>query len=109
MNNEELCEISMSIIISSGNAKSLFLEAIKNARNKEFDKSKKNMDLAKEELLKAHEIQTKLISEDISDGSKINMNLLLIHAQDHIMNTMLLKDLTNEIVEIHKKLGGEKL
>lgn len=42
--------------------------------------------------LQAHKIQTALISQDEGCG-KIKVNLILIHAQDHLMNAILCRDL----------------
>ena len=36
---------------------------------------------------KAHAFQTKLITEEAS-GNSVEVNVLLIHAQDHLMNAM---------------------
>ena len=41
----------------------------------------------KEEMHKAHAFQTKLITEEAS-GNSVEVNVLLIHAQDHLMNAM---------------------
>ncbi len=38
--------------------------------------------------LQAHKIQTALISQDEGCG-KIEVNLILVHAQDHLMNAIL--------------------
>lgn len=38
--------------------------------------------------LQAHKIQTALISQDEGCG-KIKVNLILVHAQDHLMNAIL--------------------
>jgi PTS system cellobiose-specific IIA component len=37
------------------------------------------------------------------NGEKVDIPLLLIHAQDHLMTSMTTKDLAIEIVELHKK------
>lgn len=51
--------------------------------------------------LQAHKIQTALISQDEGCG-KIEVNLILIHAQDHLMNAILCQDLAREIISLRK-------
>ncbi len=46
--------------------------------------------------LQAHKIQTALISQDEGCG-KIKVNLILIHAQDHLMNAILCQDLARKL------------
>ncbi|EEV0739319.1 PTS lactose/cellobiose transporter subunit IIA [Escherichia coli] len=53
--------------------------------------------------LQAHKIQTALISQDEGCG-KIKVNLILIHAQDHLMNAILCQDLAREIISLRKEL-----
>ena len=45
----------------------------------------------------AHKIQTALIGQDEGCG-KITVNLILVHAQDHLMTAMLCQDLAKEII-----------
>ncbi|MGV3240694.1 PTS lactose/cellobiose transporter subunit IIA [Streptococcus hyovaginalis] len=37
-------------------------------------------------------------------GEKFESRLLLIHAQDHLMNAMTVVDMAKEFIELHKKL-----
>lgn len=52
--------------------------------------------------LQAHKIQTALISQDEGCG-KIKVNLILVHAQDHLMNAMLCRDLASGNYFIKKR------
>ncbi|MDU6209930.1 MAG: PTS lactose/cellobiose transporter subunit IIA, partial [Clostridium perfringens] len=45
-----------------------------------------------------------LIQDEASDN-KIEISMLLIHAQDQLMTTMTLKDLANEIIDLYEKLN----
>ena len=54
-------------------------------------------------LFYAHKIQTALIQQEVN-GEKFDIPMLLIHAQDHLMTSMMTtKDLAIEIVELHEK------
>lgn len=50
----------------------------------------------------AHKIQTALIGEDEGCG-KITVNLILVHAQDHLMTAMLCQDLAKEIIALRQE------
>ncbi|WP_425446435.1 PTS lactose/cellobiose transporter subunit IIA [Dethiothermospora halolimnae] len=99
----ELEQIIFKIITYSGNAKSSFMEAIQHAKKGEIDKLKNSIESGEEDLKLAHKEQTKLIQNE-ADGGKVETSLLLIHAQDHLMNAITIKDLAMEIVELYKKI-----
>lgn len=95
--------IIFGLITNSGEARSYAMEALKEAREGSFDRAKELIELSEEKLLVAHKSQTELIQLEAS-GEKIEVNILLIHAQDHLMNAITIKDLAIEIVELHKKI-----
>ena len=73
------------------------------ARNGDFESAEELLSNSKRALKDAHLVQTKLIESDAGEG-KIQVSLVLVHAQDHLMNSILCLDLANELVEIHKQL-----
>ena len=38
-------------------------------------------------------------------GEHIPVMLLMVHAQDHLMDAMVVKDLAAEIIDIYRKMG----
>lgn len=99
----ELEQTIFKIITHSGDAKSCSMEAISLAKEKREEEALKKIEEAAEKLALAHKEQTKLIQKE-AGGDKVEMSLLMVHAQDHLMNAMMIKDLAFEIVDIHKKL-----
>lgn len=97
MNYEELI---IKLITQSGDAKSFAMEAIQLAKQKDFEKARECLEQASEQLVLAHKQQTELIQREAL-GDKIEVTLLLIHAQDHLMNAITTKDLASEIVELY--------
>ncbi|KLU62499.1 lichenan-specific phosphotransferase enzyme IIA component [Peptococcaceae bacterium CEB3] len=95
-------EVVFTLIARSGNAKGLCFQALDAARKGHPDESDALMEKAKEELLAAHHVQTELIQEEAS-GAKHEMNLLMAHAQDHLMNASLAKDLITELILMYKE------
>ena len=84
----------MNLVVNSGNARSLALEAFRDARDGKFED-------ADEVLLGAHEVQTELIQNELN-GKGIDISLLVVHSQDHLMCAMVVIDLVKEMVEMLK-------
>lgn len=104
MNYEELSEIAMQIIANSGMARSSAMEAIQNAKNGYFDKAEENLKEANKYYLAAHEIQTDLIVKEAGSEEKIILNLIMVHAQDHLTMALLTKDNAKEFIDLYKRL-----
>lgn len=93
-----------TIIAHSGEAKSSCMEAIGHAKVGEFEKADKCIEDANNKLGLAHECQTSLIQSEVQ-GNETKLTLLMIHAQDHLMNTMTIRDLAGEFIDIYKTMG----
>ncbi|BCL68486.1 N,N'-diacetylchitobiose-specific phosphotransferase enzyme IIA component [Vibrio nigripulchritudo SFn27] len=96
--------VVMDIICNAGEARSLCFEALALARKSEFDNAQASLKQAKECLNRAHLTQTQLIEADQGEG-KVPMTLVMVHAQDHLMTTILAHELATEMVELHQKLA----
>ncbi|ASB86857.1 PTS lactose/cellobiose transporter subunit IIA [Bacillus sonorensis] len=101
---EELEQTIFQIILHGGNGRSFCMEAIAEAKKGDFAEAKKKLQSADEELIKAHHFQTALIQNE-AKGTKTEPSLLMIHAQDHLMNAMTMKDLASEIVDLYKNIN----
>ncbi|MGG1618168.1 PTS lactose/cellobiose transporter subunit IIA [Paenibacillus sp. NRS-1782] len=88
----------MQIIASSGEARSLSLKAVRTARQGKLDEASDLIKQAKESLTKAHKVQTQLIQAE-GRGEKTEITILLIHAQDHLMNALTVRELIVELIE----------
>ena len=100
---EELEEVVMGLITNSGQARSLAYGALKMAKQGDFESAKAMMDQSRLALNEAHLVQTKLIEGDQGEG-KMKVSLVLVHAQDHLMTSMLARELVTELIELHEKL-----
>ncbi len=81
-------ELVMELLVNAGQARSDAMEAIRCAGQKDWQGATQLMASSESACLQAHKIQTALISQDEGCG-KIKVNLILIHAQDHLMNAIL--------------------
>ncbi|MFB7142525.1 PTS lactose/cellobiose transporter subunit IIA [Gottfriedia sp. NPDC056225] len=101
MNKEELYNLAFQLILHSGNAKSLAMEAMQKAKEGNFDEAEEKLNEADSAFNEAHHVQTDLIQKE-AGGEKVEFPLIMVHAQDHLMNSMTLKDMAREIIELHK-------
>jgi PTS system cellobiose-specific IIA component len=90
--------VSFQIIAHSGEGRSLAFEALKEYRAGNLDKAKELIKKAKDEITEAHRVQTDLLFKE-ANGEEIEMNIMLVHAQDHFMTSMLAADLIEEMIE----------
>ncbi|MFT4186064.1 MAG: PTS cellobiose transporter subunit IIA [Micrococcaceae bacterium] len=105
--SEEIQVVSFDIIIHSGQARTLVHKALKSMRAGEFEEAQKHLDEAEAELTDAHKSQTKLLQE-YAGGKKVEMEIILVHAQDHLMTTMTLKEVAVEMMFIYQELAQKK-
>ena len=101
--DDEFEEIIMGLIINSGQARSISYAALKKAKQGDFAQAKKMMEQSRVALNEAHKIQTRLIGDDQGLG-KTKVSLVLVHAQDHLMTSMLARELVTELIELHEKI-----
>lgn len=106
--NEEYEKTVTEIIATSGNARSCMIQAIWKAREATFDEVKKLMDQADKDINHAHIIQTGLLQNEVS-GKPMPVTLLMVHAQDHLMTSITVKELATELIkEIQYRIEKEK-
>src|SRR5699024_6298756 len=91
------------IILHAGNARSSAMKAISLAKEYKFKEAGAELEEAESETTKAHHEQTKLLKNE-ADGKKNDISVILIHAQDHLMTSMTVKDLAREIIDMHRKM-----
>ena len=106
MTKEELYNLSFQLILHSGNARSLAMEAIYDAKDLHFELAQEKLSEADQEFIQAHHFQTQLIQAE-AGGVDFDIPIILIHAQDHLMTAMTLKDLAREIVELRNDMNSQ--
>ncbi|HEI8866327.1 TPA: PTS lactose/cellobiose transporter subunit IIA [Serratia odorifera] len=97
----ELEEQIMGIIINAGQSRSLCYEALRSAKEGDFADADTKMEEAQYYAREAHLVQTQLIEADEGEG-KTKMTLVMVHAQDHLMTSILAKELVGELIEIYR-------
>lgn len=102
--NEDIQVIAFDLIFHSGSARTIIHESFAEMRTLNFTVAKDKLNEANEFILKAHQVQTKLLS-DYANGKNIELEIILIHAQDHLMNTMTLQEVALEMLEIYRRMA----
>ncbi|CAM4062418.1 PTS cellobiose transporter subunit IIA [Bacillus manliponensis] len=95
--------IAFHLILHGGNARSCAMEALQLAKQGEFKEAEIKLQEAENELKAAHKLQTELIQKE-AGGEKTEPTLLMVHAQDHLMNAMTVKELVNEFIHLYRKV-----
>ncbi len=88
MDSEKLQEAAFEIILSEGN----------------YEEAEVHLNEANDSLVKAHKAQTELLQQYAS-GEKIEMEIIMVHAQDHLMTTMTLREVAIEMLSLYQKVA----
>ncbi|GAB2951136.1 PTS lactose/cellobiose transporter subunit IIA [Hafnia psychrotolerans] len=98
----ELENAVMEIIVNAGQSRSLCFEALHAAREGNIAKAKALLLEADGFSRQAHQMQTKLIEQDAGEGRQ-PMTLIMVHAQDHLMTSLLARELSEEIIHLYQR------
>lgn len=102
----ELENIAMEIIAHSGEARSLTFEALDAYKRNDITKANDLLEKAESEITEAHKAQMGLLVAE-ANGEDVKVNVLLVHAQDHFMTSMLALDLAKSMISIFESKKGQ--
>lgn len=103
MTKDDLQVVAFEIILHSGDARTIVHEGLDLMKQGKFEEAEKKMEDANNELLEAHKSQTKLL-QDYANGDEIIMEVIMVHAQDHLMTTMTLREMAIEFLAMYKQI-----
>lgn len=95
--------VAFELISTAGSSRSSSMLAIQAARAGDADKAAELLAQAESDLLTAHHLQTDLVQREAA-GDRVPVNIILVHAQDHLTGAMLMKDLATELVQVYAEL-----
>lgn len=102
MNKEEMSMTGFEIVAYSGDARSTLLEALKQARSGNFDNVDALLAEADENLNLAHNTQTDILAKE-ARGEDLDIGFIFIHGQDHLMTSILLRDIIGDLIELYRR------
>lgn len=91
----------MNIIVNAGDCKNHAYMALSKVNEGKYDEAEEEMKLANDALSKAHDSQTEMLQKEAA-GEKIEISILFVHAQDHLMTAISEKNLIEQIIELRK-------
>ena len=95
--------LSMKIILLSGDAHELFEEAMDVAEENDFNKSEELMKRGFDKLTEAHKIQTKMIQSAIEEDQP-QLPVLFIHAQDTMMTIQSEYRIMKRMINLYRRI-----
>ena len=98
--------ISFQIISAVGTAKSMYVNAIQEAKDGNISKARALMEEGQEVFKQGHQAHAGLIQEE-ANGNQTSLNLLLVHAEDQLMTTETFKLVAEEFIDLYEKTRGE--
>jgi len=99
----EMERVIMKLITNGGDARSFSLKAIQHAEKGNIKEAVELLEQSNLSLNKAHEAQVNLIREEV-DGEEMPISLMIVHAQDHVMNAITVRDLAQHIVKAQEDI-----
>ncbi|WP_245249601.1 PTS lactose/cellobiose transporter subunit IIA [Vagococcus allomyrinae] len=100
-------QVSFELISKAGDAFGYLVQAINYAREGEFEAANKKVSESEKVMNDAHKVQTSMIVKE-AQGEKNELSVLLVHAQDTLMNTILMLTLAKEFILLYQRLGKEE-
>lgn len=105
--NETNYEIALQLIMSAGDAKADSMSAIKAARAGDFEAAADLLQKAEGKMRDAHQLQINLIQQE-AGGQPVEVNIILVHAQDHLTMAMTAQDMAEEMIQLYQMIHKEK-
>ncbi len=94
--------IAFEIISNVGMAKSLVVEALRVAREGNYEEAEAKLNESAEYMLKGHHAHASLIQKEAS-GDKVEFSLIIMHAEDQMMSAETIKVLAEEMIQMYKE------
>lgn len=102
--NDKRMTVVMGLIMHGGNAKGQAYQAIQLAKEGKFDEADAAMALANQELKEAHDVQTDMLTKE-AQGEHTEIDLYMVHGQDHLMNALTFRDMAIELIALMKRVA----
>lgn len=88
MTQEEIQTVAFEIILHSGDARTLIHKSFGLMREGKDEEALANLDEANNKITLGHKAQTSLL-QAYASGEDVNVDVIMVHAQDHLMKEML--------------------
>jgi cellobiose PTS system EIIA component len=107
--NEELVVKIFEMISTAGTARAKFIEAIRAAKDENFEEAQNLITEGGECFVVAHKVHAEMIASEAdaieSTGDKSYVSLLLVHAEDQMMSAESFRLISEEFINVYKKMS----
>lgn len=97
----------MTLMSAAGDAQKATMAAIDAAKADQIERSRKLLKHADAKLKQAHQAQTQMLTYEARD-QKVDVTLLRVHSQDHLMSAMTIRRLADEIIDLYQQVHAQK-
>ena len=101
--SEELELACFQIITHVGTARSNFIGAVKLAKEGKFQEAEEMMSAGDEEFAEGHHAHMDMLTKE-ANGELGETGVLLVHAEDQLMSAETFKIMSEELIDIYKRL-----
>mgnify|MGYP000971504627 CR=1 FL=1 len=101
-------EAAFEIIATVGTAKSMYIGAIKKAKEGDIDGARADVASGTEIFNEGHATHLSLLQQSAVNSGDIEFSLILIHAEDQLMNAEFLKITAEEIITLYERIESIK-
>lgn len=98
---EEYYEAAFQMISNVGMAKSLAVEAIYAAKEKNFDLVEEKLTESNHYFVEGYKSHSSFIKRE-ADGEKLEYTMIFMHAEDQLMSVETITILAKEIIDLYK-------
>ena len=99
---EDMELLCFKIISAVGEAKSDYISALEAAKKGEFEKAEELIKHGEECFVNGHKQHAEMIAKE-AGGDKVEVCLLLMHAEDQLMAAETIKLMVMELISLYKK------
>lgn len=96
-------EVAFQMIATVGTAKSLYMEAVYLSRESKFDEAAEKVKEGDEVFASAHMLHFELVQKE-AEGTELPFSLLLMHAEDQMLTSEVVKLMALEVIELRKEI-----
>lgn len=91
------------IITAVGNARSLYIEAIQEAKKGNYEKAEELIKEGENSFIEGHHSHSQLFQGE-AEGKSTTISLLLVHAEDQLMSAEGFRIIAEEFIEVYKEI-----
>ena len=97
--------VAFQIISAVGTARSCYIEAIQEAKQKNYDRAKELIEEGDKSFVEGHDAHLKLL-QDEAEGKSTTTSLLVLHAEDQLMSAEGFMLIALEFIDVYHRIDA---